>query len=97
MGEDCLEKVATHGTILNKNMHKKLDSNFKIHGPITIVKGLFFYYYSEFRLRRMKLDPSTDHAVQVNYNLLVIPKHSYYRLKTKNSKCHNNLSPESLN
>jgi FkbM family methyltransferase len=47
---------------------------FKIHGPIKTLKGWIFFYYSEFRMRRLRLDPSIDHAVQVNgYNLLVIP------------------------
>src|SRR5688500_1676094 len=51
-----------------------LKNFFKVHGPIRTMKGAFFYYYSELKLKRLHLDPAKSHTVNVNgYNMLIIP------------------------
>jgi FkbM family methyltransferase len=47
---------------------------FRVHGPVRTLKGMYFYYYSQFRMRNLSFDPKEDAVVNVNeYKMQIIP------------------------
>lgn len=51
-----------------------LKNFFKVYGPVKTIKGAYFYYYNQLKVRGLSLDPTKDHTVKVNdYEMLIIP------------------------